>query len=114
SDCRLERLELMTQAGPTVDNQKDITEPVAQRVPPCLEPSILGHRFDAVVAEDSLPRSDDLLQFGDHASDQRWVRSARNGPDMRPGLQRRQYSAAKVETVELYLVGIVGDGQRGD
>src|SRR2546430_1177185 len=100
----------MTQADPTVDYQKDITEPIAHRVPPCLEPAILGHRFDALVAKDGLPGPDDRLKFGDHASDQLWVCSARDRPDVRPGLQRRQCSAAEIETVELHLVGIVGDG----
>ncbi|EUA52702.1 cell division FtsK/SpoIIIE domain protein [Mycobacterium xenopi 3993] len=63
--------EASAHAGPPVDHQENITEAIGGYA--CLslgsQPSILGHRVDRVLAEKSLTRSDDRLQFVDHARD---------------------------------------------
>ena len=69
-DCKggdrlLQPLELMSQAGPAIDDEEHVAEWVSVQHRPQL--TVLCDRVDAVVAEDGLPRSHGRLQFCDHA-----------------------------------------------
>ena len=82
-----DRLEFTFQAGPAVDNQEDIAEPVAQWIPLDHELSIVRDRFDPVVAEEQFTRTDECGEPSDHAAVQ--LRIGTSGDRTDVGQSRR-------------------------
>src|ERR687898_718115 len=89
-DRCLEGVVLLTNGGPSVDDEEDVAIRVIAggliaRVPPTL-----------------LPQSKQLLQWDDRPPAQLDFAPARHRSDMRQRAQRRQHPAPEVQAIELH------------